>query len=123
MGRSRSARDALEHAVSRALHGAPTDQRADRDARNAAAFDGESDLVDREDRPDRDIGIAGGDHDHIGLIDRLDHARCGSRLWRPRVVNRVDLVPVTARDEPGLEGKRPRRCLDEGAQWVVGGRK
>ncbi len=43
----------------------------------------------------------------------------GLRLRRPGVVERVDLVPVTSRDEPLLKRERAGRSLDERTQRVV----
>ena len=71
----RPAEKALHHAVERAADSAPADERADADRRNLSGFDRRTDLRHREDRVDRDEGIAGSEHDRLGAGDLLAHQR------------------------------------------------
>ena len=77
------------------------------------------DLLDGEDRSDRDEGIARRDHDQVCRAKRLEHA--GRRLCGLRALeaNAGHLVPVPAPDEPVLERELARVGLDECPQPVV----
>ena len=59
-----------------------------------ALLERRADLLDREDRPDRDVRVARRDHDDVGLLERLEHAGRRRGLGRARVVDRVHLVAV-----------------------------
>ena len=66
-------------------------------------------------------GIRGRDQNRVCRRDRLEHARCRTRVALE--ADAVDLVAVAARDEPLLELKAPGRRVDPRAQTIVGGRQ
>ena len=117
----RAACQALEHPVGGTLQGAATDDRADCDTRHAPPLERGPDVRDGEDRPDRDERIAGGDHDHIGGLDRVEHTGRGHCRRLPVEAHPVDVVAVLTRDEPLLEGERAGRRIDPRPERIVGG--
>ena len=68
-----------------------------------------ADLLDREDRPDRDVRVARRDHDQVGRVERLEHAGRGARLGaRPRSGRRRPRRGARARrTTPGTGTSRP----------------
>ena len=81
------------------------------------------DLLDGEDRSDRDERIARRDHDQVCRAKRLEHAGRGPCGLRALEANAGHLVPVPAADEPVLERELARVGLDQRAQPVVGRRE
>ena len=118
VGGGRTPGEARQHPVGRPPDRAAADQRADGDCRNSARRERSSDRLDGEDRPDRHVRVARRDEQQLRLLERVEDAGCGRRFAFE--ADGVDLVAVTARDEPLLERELAGRCLDPGAQPVIG---
>jgi len=82
-----------------------------------------SNLVHGEDRPDREIGVAGRDENRRRGRESFDNTRRGPRVVGALVANRVHVVLVRAPDEPLLERKLARRRVDVSSQPIVRGRE
>lgn len=112
---------ARHHTISGSLHRSPSEQWAD-GSDIGMGTNRVPDLVDREDRPDRERGIRRCDHDGVGSGDRLDHTGGGNCLLRPLVGECHDGVLMVAIDEVLLECE-PFALIreDQGPERVVRG--
>jgi hypothetical protein len=113
----------VEHLAQRPLHGARPDQRRDGHHVGPAGRHGSAHPVDREDRIERDERVGGGQHDAVGLGDRLQDAR-----GRPGAGRAGEAEPAHGRGgapahEPLLEPQLAVVRGDAGAQAVVARRQ
>ena len=111
-----------EHTTERAGDGRPSDERAHRQGPHLPAPDRGPDLRNREDRADRQVGVARREEDRVGVGERLEDAGRRGRGVGSLVLDRIDLVLVAAADEPLLKREPPGRGRDVRPQPVVGRR-